>query len=102
MTRGFIGAFVDGRTFRYKLELLQLEVATTYLVAHSGSRLGLRLESTMRSGFGHPSPTPFGLYLPTRSFEDNNRLTHDPTDWGGPNLIKSEGPYTAVNKARKH
>lgn len=34
------------------LELLQLEVVATYSVAHSGVRLGLRLEFTIRSVFG--------------------------------------------------
>lgn len=30
-------------------------------------------------------------HLPTRSFEDENRLTHDPTDSDGPEFLKSEG-----------
>lgn len=59
MPRRLKGSFVDDRTFKRMLELLQLEVAATYSVAHLGARLGLRLELTIRSVWDTQPPSPF-------------------------------------------
>lgn len=92
MTRGFIGAFVDDRTFKYMLELLQLVVATTYLVVHSGSRLGLRLEFTMRSGFGHPSPAPCGFVFANTLFQGQQQAHPRSDRLGWPRIDQERRP----------
>lgn len=55
----------------YMLEVLQLQVAATHLVAYSRSPLGLRLYLTIRTGLDAHIPS---LYLTTRCPEDSVRL----------------------------
>lgn len=72
MPRGFVRTLLAlDPSNTYMLELLQLQVAATHLVADSRSPLGLRLQLMVRTGLDAHIPS---LYLPTRCYEYSGRL----------------------------